>query len=85
MGKCTSKERNTRLKNLSEKIKTSSIESLIDISPQIIISENKTDYEEDYTILKFLGEGSYGECYAVQNRLTGINRAMKVLKRKITS
>ena len=84
MGKCTSKERNTRLKNLSEKIKTSSIESLIDISPQIIISENKTDYEEDYTILKFLGEGSYGECYAVQNRLTGINRAMKVLKRKRT-
>ena len=82
MGKCSSKERNTRLKNLGEKTKISSIQSLIDISSQIIITENKSDYEEDYKVLKFLGQGSYAECYAVQNRLTGINRAMKILHRK---
>ena len=82
MGKCSSKDRNTRLKNLGEKTKISSIQSLIDISSQIIITENKSDYEEDYKVLKFLGQGSYAECYAVQNRLTGINRAMKILHRK---
>ena len=82
MGKCTSKERNIDLKKLGEKTKTSSTQSLIDISSKIIISQFTSDYEEDYKILKFLGEGSYAECYAVQNRLTGINRAMKILHRK---
>ena len=82
MGKCTSKERNIDLKKLGEKTKTSSTQSLIDISSKIIISQFTSDYEEDYKILKFLGEGSYAECYAVQNRLTGINRAMKILHKK---
>ena len=78
-------DRNKDLKEIGEKSMKTSTQDLIRFDQNIIISEYRSDPEEDYKTVKFLGEGSFASVYAVQNRLTGILRAMKSLKRKVSS
>ena len=84
--KCNSStERNKELQQIGEQTKIKHTQSLIRLDSKIIVSEFQSNLEEDYKRLKFLGQGSFASVYQVQNRLTGIYRAMKSLKRKTTS
>ena len=55
--------------------------SIIKLSNQTIIGENRADPELDYKKLKLIGEGSFSSVYEVQNRITDIMRAMKIIKK----
>ena len=79
---CASPENNKSLKKQCEKPKIPKKQPLIHIDQKILITEYKTNLEDDYKMLKFIGEGSFAKVYQVQNRLTGNYRAMKSLKRK---
>ena len=79
---CASPENNKSLKKQGEKPKIPKKQPLIHIDQKILITEYKTNLEDDYKMLKFIGEGSFAKVYQVQNRLTGNYRAMKSLKRK---
>ena len=78
--------KNEALKKIGEKANKESPNSFINssiikLSCQTIIGENKTDPEQDYKKLKPLGEGFFSTVYEVQNRITDIMRAMKVIKK----
>ncbi len=84
--KCNSStERNKELQQIGEQTKIKHTQSLIRLDSKIIVSEFQSNLDEDYKRLKFLGQGSFASVYQVQNRLTGIFRAMKQLKRKTSS
>ena len=38
-----------------------------------------------YELVSYLGEGGFGKVYRVKDRLTGMNRAMKIIHVKSTS
>ena len=78
--------KNEALKKIGEKANKESPNtfinsSIIKLSCQTIIGENKTDPEQDYKKLKLLGEGFFSTVYEVQNRITDIMRAMKAIKK----
>lgn len=63
---------------------TSQGESTINLTNNVIISHSKSDPNEEYNKLNFLGEGSFAAVYKVQNKLTGQVRAMKIIKKSAT-
>ena len=58
--------------------------SILPISNNTIINSSKSSPEEEYTKIKFLGEGSFASVFAVQNKISGIKCAMKVIKKTET-
>ena len=50
-----------------------------DIVKEIQIQSGKTS-KEDFTMLKVIGQGSYGKVFLVQHTESGMTYAMKVLK-----
>ena len=63
---------------------TSQEESTINLTNNVIIGHSKSDPNEEYNKLNFLGEGSFAAVYKVQNKLTGQVRAMKIIKKSAT-
>ena len=55
--------------------------SVIKLTNSIIIGDSKIDAEKDYKKLQILGEGTFSIVYEVQNRITDIMRAMKIIKK----
>ena len=80
MGKNLSK--NKIKKDLNQKRDSNSFlrSSTLAISNKTIINRAKSNFEQNYTILKDLGQGAYGSVKLVKNKLTEETRAMKVIK-----
>ncbi len=53
--------------------------SVIRYNSNIIVSEVKSDPYQDYKIIKNIGEGTFGKVDLVENKITGMIRAMKVI------
>ena len=47
------------------------------IGPESFISENKGKFSDYYKIISSIGQGGYGQVFKVQNRHSGMRRAMK--------
>ena len=57
----------------------------ISFNSELLISQVKTDPFKDYEEIKVLGSGSFAKVLLVKNNVTGLIRAMKIIKkRKIT-
>ena len=80
--KCSSLNRNNNLRKIGEKTKTESTQSLIKLTNTMIVPEYKKFPYEDYQKLKFIGEGSFAQVYAVKNKLTGLIRALKIFPKR---
>ena len=55
--------------------------SIIHFNPDIIVSEVKSDPLKEYNVIKNIGEGTFGKVDLVEHKITGMIRAMKVLKK----
>ena len=55
--------------------------SVIHFNPNVIVSEVKSDPYKDYKVIKTIGEGTYGKVELVEHKVTGMVRAMKVIKK----
>ena len=53
----------------------------INLTNEVIVSQSNKNPSDDYKRLKFLGEGSYASVYCVENKITGAQRAMKILNK----
>lgn len=49
----------------------------IEISPQSFVSEKSGRFSDYYRIISRIGEGGYGQVFKVQNKNSGLIRAMK--------
>ena len=58
-----------------------SIYTEINLTNDLLVGKLKSDPDEDYNKLNFLGEGKYSSVYKVENRLTDDICAMKVIKK----
>ena len=56
-------------------------QSIIHYDPNLIVSQVKTDPSLDYKLIKKLGEGTFGKVNLVEHKVTGMIRAMKVIKK----
>ena len=54
----------------------------ISFNKEVLISQVKTDPYKDYTEIKPLGSGSFATVKLVKNKVTGMIRAMKIIKKK---
>ena len=63
------------------KNKDQNIDNSIKFDSDLVISEAKKDPYVDYTVLKTIGEGSFGKVYLVKHKINGVVRAMKVIHR----
>ena len=84
--KSSKKEKNDELKKIGEYANKSfpstfSTFSQINLTNDLIIGKFKTDPEEDYEKVNFLGEGSFASVYKVENRYTEVVCAMKVIRK----
>ena len=57
----------------------------INITNDLLVSKLRTNPEEDYKKLNFLGEGSFGAVYRVQNKYTYAICAMKIINKSSNS
>ena len=78
--------RNTKFKEIGERENKKNPNSFLRastlmISNNTIVNSSKSSPEQDYTKIKFLGEGSFASVFEVQNKFTGIKCAMKVIKK----
>ncbi len=55
--------------------------STINLTNELIVGKSKTNPDEDYRKLNFLGEGSFASVYKVQNKFTESICAMKVINK----
>jgi calcium-dependent protein kinase len=84
--KSSKKEKNDELKKIGEDANKSSpltfsTFSQINLTNDLIIGKFKSDPEEDYKKLNFLGEGAFASVYKVENRYTEAICAMKVIRK----
>ena len=57
-------------------------ENKISFNNELLISQVKTDPFKDYQKIKELGAGSFAKVILVKNNVTGLIRAMKIIKKK---
>ena len=69
--------------NDSKNLKTKT-SNTIKISNNILINRLKTDPMSEYTKIKELGSGTFAKVLLVKHNITGVIRAMKVIKKKIS-
>ena len=55
--------------------------STINLTNDLLVGKSKSNPEDDYKKLKFLGEGSFAAVYQVQNKFTDAICAMKVINK----
>ena len=53
----------------------------INLTNEVIVSQSNKNPSDDYKRVKFLGEGSYASVYCVENKITGAQRAMKIINK----
>jgi len=53
----------------------------VKFNPNLIVSEVKSDPYKVYKILKTIGEGTFGIVYLVEHKVTGKERAMKIISK----
>ena len=85
-GKSSKKEKNDELKKIGEDANKASPLTYCSFTPinltnEVLVTKLKTDPDEDYKRLNFLGEGSFASVYRVQNRYTGTICAMKIIRK----
>ena len=54
----------------------------IRICPGLIVKQGKGDPYSKYELVSYLGEGGFGKVYRVKDKLTGTNRAMKIIAKE---
>ena len=88
MGSKSSKEseKNEDLKHIGEEANKNSPSnfctySTVNLTNELIVGKSKTNPDEDYRKLNFLGEGSFASVYKVQNKFTESICAMKVINK----
>jgi calcium-dependent protein kinase len=84
--KSSKKQKNDELKKIGEEAnKTSpstfSTYTQVNLTNELLVGKSKSDPEEDYKKLNFLGEGSFASVYKVQNKFTDVICAMKVINK----
>ena len=57
----------------------------INLSNEVIVGQSKSNSDDDYKKIKFLGEGAFATVYEVQNKYTGTVCAMKVIKKSFST
>ena len=71
--------------NDKEKIKEfSENKNKISFNSEVLISQVKNDPYKDYSEIKVLGSGSFATVKLVKNNVTGMIRAMKIIKKRKT-
>ena len=55
--------------------------SVIHYDLNLIVSQTKTNPYEDYTKIKSIGEGTFGRVELVEHKITGMQRAMKIIQK----
>ena len=56
-------------------------DSAVTFDSNLVVSSVKSDPLKEYTILKTLGEGSFGKVHLVQHNIGGMIRAIKIIKK----
>ena len=80
MGINTSKKKDIQISKPKHDSKNFLRASTLAISNNTIIHKCKSNLEDNYTILKKLGEGAYSSVHLVKNKFSGEKRAMKTIK-----
>ena len=88
-GKHSKKENNDELKKIGEDANKESPSTFCSFIPiklnnELLVSKLKSDPDEDYKRLNFLGECSFASVYRVQNRYTDVICAMKIIKKNFS-
>ena len=86
-GKSSKKEKSDDLKKIGEnanKNNPSTFSSFtpVNITNELLVCESKSNPDNDYKKLNFLGEGAFASVYRVQNKFTNIICAMKQIKKR---
>ena len=84
--KSSKKQKNDELKKIGEDANKASPSSFstytqVNLTNDLLVGKSKSDPEEDYKKLNFLGEGSFASVYKVQNKFTDVICAMKVINK----
>ena len=87
--KSSKKKKNEDLKKIGEDANktnpsTFCTYSTVNLTNELLVSKSKSDPEEDYKKLNFLGEGSFASVYKVQNKFTDAICAMKIIHKTFT-
>ena len=67
--------------NSNDNVKKSHRNSVIHYEPNLLVSQIKTDPFLDYNLIKNLGKGAFGRVDLVEHKITGMVRAMKIIKK----
>ena len=85
-GKSSKKQKSDELKKIGEDANKSQPTSFcsftpININNELLVAQSKSDPDNDYKKLNFLGEGSFAAVYRVQNKYTDVVCAMKIINK----
>ena len=89
-GKSSKKQKNDELKKIGADANKDNPSSFccftpISLTNDILVSKLKTNPDDDYRKIKFLGEGSFAAVYQVQNKYTDAICAMKIINKSSNS
>ena len=88
-GKSSKKQKDEELKKIGADANKNSSSfccfTPINVTNDLLVAKLKTNPDEDYRKLKFLGEGSFASVYEVQNRYTDVICAMKIILKSSNS
>ena len=87
--KSSKKKKNEDLKKIGEEANKDNpsqfyLSTNINLTNDLLVSKSKSNPNDDYNIIKILGEGSYARVYKVKNRYTSAEYAMKVINKSYT-
>ena len=66
---------------INDEINAKKRRSFVRYDSNLLVTQVKNDPLMDYKIIKNLGEGAFGKVYLVEHKITGMVRAMKVIKK----
>ena len=66
---------------INDELNAKKRKSFVRYDSNLLVTQVKSDPLKDYKIIKNLGEGAFGKVDLVENKITGMVRAMKVIKR----
>ena len=88
-GKSSKKQKDDELKKIGADANKNSSSfccfTPINVTNDLLVAKLKTNPDEDYRKLKFLGEGSFASVYEVQNKYTDVICAMKIILKSSNS